>query len=104
MTTSSTGLSRNSRLFYVSDRSTGARYLVDTGAEISVFPASAKDKSNPVWFTLRAANQTAIPAFGELSLTLDLGLRRTLRWLFIKADVAKPIFGNRLFKLLLIVS
>lgn len=93
MTTSFTGLSRNSRLFYVTDKSTGTRYLVDTGAEISVFPASAKDKSNPVWFTLRAANQTSIPAFGELSLTLNLGLRRVFRWLFIKANVAKPILG-----------
>lgn len=93
MATSFPGQTRNSRLFYVTDRSTGTRFLVDTGAEISVFPASTKDKSNPVWFTLRAANQTKISAFGELSLTLNIGLRRAYRWLFIKADVATPILG-----------
>ena len=38
MTTSFPGPSRNSRLFYVSDKSTGMRFLVDTGPEISPSP------------------------------------------------------------------
>ena len=38
--TSAAGLSHLSRLFYVSDRATGFRFLVDTGAAVSVVPPS----------------------------------------------------------------
>ncbi len=31
--------------------------------------------------------------YGTRSLTLDLGLRRTFRWVFIIANVKKPILG-----------
>lgn len=87
------GDERESRLFYITERTTGTRFLVDTGAEISVFPASAKDRLSPTWFMLRAANKTDIKTFGEKSLTLDLGLRRVYRWIFVKADVSLPILG-----------
>lgn len=42
---------------------------------------------------MRAANTTDIHTYGNLSLTLDIGLRRVFRWIFIKADVATPIIG-----------
>ena len=35
-----------SRLFYVTDSLTGLRFLVDTGAEISVVPPSALDRKH----------------------------------------------------------
>ena len=35
-----------SRLFFVCDRSTGLRFLVDTGAEVSVVPPSRTDRNN----------------------------------------------------------
>ncbi|XP_040357464.2 uncharacterized protein LOC121046842, partial [Ixodes scapularis] len=34
-----------SRLFYIADRTTGTRYLVDTGAEVSAVPAKRADRS-----------------------------------------------------------
>ncbi len=34
-----------------------------------------------------------IPTFGLRSLTLDLGLRRAFRWVFIIADVPQPVLG-----------
>ena len=43
MATSVTG-QQPSRLFYVTDSLTGLRFLVDTGAEISVIPPSASDR------------------------------------------------------------
>ncbi|GBM33186.1 hypothetical protein AVEN_83693-1 [Araneus ventricosus] len=39
------------------------------------------------------ANGTRIATFGTKLLSLDLGLRRTLQWPFIVADVTKPIIG-----------
>lgn len=41
-----------------------------------------------------AANNTKIATYGERSLTLDLGLHRTFRWVFLIADVTNPILGG----------
>ena len=77
----------------MTDRSTGNHFLVDTGADVSVFPASASEKNRPFKRTLLAANKTPISTFGEKSLTLNLGLRRIFRWIFVIADVNQPILG-----------
>ena len=83
-----------SRLFHVTDRSCGLRFLVDTGAEVSVIPPSRIErKCPPANLTLHAVNNSPIATYGTRSLTLNLGLRRTFRWVFILADVEKPILG-----------
>ncbi|XP_064470029.1 uncharacterized protein LOC135384773 [Ornithodoros turicata] len=83
-----------SRLFTIRDRIAGYRLLVDTGAEFSVIPASAADRRRShSGSNLQAANGTAIKTYGLRSLTLDLGLRRTFRWVFVIADVTQPILG-----------
>ena len=68
-------------------------FLIDTGAAVSVIPKEAGDVTNPSVQQLRAANGTPIAAYGRKSLTLNLGLRRTFRWMFIVADVPYPILG-----------
>lgn len=91
--TSATGLTF-SRLFYVADKSTGLRFLVDTGAEVSVVPPSRDERrSQPDHLVLQAVNNTSIATYGKRSLTLDLGLRRTFRWVFVVANVKHPILG-----------
>ena len=88
-----------SRLFYVSDRSTKMSFLVDTGAEISAIPRShAQQRVSCKGPSLQAVNNTMIATYGTRSLTLDLGLRRTFRWVFIIADVSKPILGADFLK------
>ena len=83
-----------SRLLHITDRNSGLTYLVDTGAAVSVIPPSREDRRFPTdHLSLRAANGTPIPTFGTRSLTLNLGLRRTFRWIFVIADVSKPILG-----------
>ena len=42
---------------------------------------------------LQAVNKSAISTFGEKSMTLDIGLRRCFRWIFIIADLPLPILG-----------
>ena len=91
--TGATGLS-TSRLFHITDRVTGAQFLVDTGAEVSVIPPSPSERhKQPHQLTLQAVNNSSIKTFGKRSLTLELGLRRTFRWVFIIADIPRPILG-----------
>ena len=93
MATSATG-PLPSRLFYVQDRSSGTQFLVDTGSEVCVIPPSPSDhKHNNDKLTLTAVNDTPISTFGKRSLTLNIGLRRNFQWVFIIADVHKPIIG-----------
>ena len=83
-----------SRLFYVSDRSCSLHFLVDTGAAVSVLPPYHTERKRPrADLTLQAVNGSPIATYGTHSLTLDLGLRRTFRWVFIVADVERPILG-----------
>ena len=83
-----------SRLLYVTDHITGLRFLVDTGAEVSVLPPSRIERTHQQDnFSLSAVNGTPIATYGTRSYTMDLGLRRTFRWIFVLADVQKPILG-----------
>ena len=85
---------KQGHLFHVVDKSSGLRFLVDTGAEVSVIPPSQTDRKCPQQnFTLQAVNNTSITTYDSRSLTLNLGLRRTFRWIFIIADVQHPILG-----------
>lgn len=82
------------RLF-VTDAKTKVQFLVDTGSDLCVFPISylGKRQRPKTNFELFAANNTVIATYGWLSVTLDLGLRRSFNWRFIIADVSKPIIG-----------
>ena len=85
---------KQGHLFHVVDKSSGLCFLVDTRAEVSVIPPSQTDRKYPQQnFTLQAVNNTSITTYGSRSLTLNLGLRRTFRWIFIIADVQHPILG-----------
>lgn len=83
-----------SPLFFVSDRTTHTRFLVDTGSEVSTIPPSPADRRrSPDNLTLMAVNNTPISTYGKRLLTLNLGLKRSLPWIFIITDVQKPILG-----------
>lgn len=87
-------LASSSRLF-VTDRSSGTQFLVDTGSDLCVFPHTALRERRAVQtdFTLCAANGTPIETFGYIQLDLNLGLRRSFPWRFTVAHVTKPIIG-----------
>nr|VZI32676.1 unnamed protein product [Spirometra erinaceieuropaei] len=92
--TTAAGPSRPSRLFFINDKSSGLRFLVGTGAEVSVIPPLRRHRLKPSQFSLKAANSTTISTYGQRSLTLDLGLRRRFQWVFIEADFKAPIIGG----------
>ena len=69
-------------------------FLIDTGSEVSVLqPTAADRRRSPDPRTLIAVNNTSIKTYGQCSLTLDLGLRCSLPWNFLVAEVQKPILG-----------
>ncbi|BHF83106.1 hypothetical protein SprV_0802624800 [Sparganum proliferum] len=83
------------RTFYVCDNVTRRRFLVDTGAQISVVPPTPVDRRCPSpGLHLQAANCSPISTFGSRSLTLNIGLRRSFSWIFVIADVPHAILGS----------
>ncbi|XP_058810340.1 uncharacterized protein LOC131675390 [Phymastichus coffea] len=73
---------------------TQIRYLIDTEADLCVYPrTSIRGPVKKTTYELSAANNTAIATYGTMTLSLNLGLRRTHLWRFIIADVPKAIIG-----------
>lgn len=85
----------DSRLFHIFDPLTKLKYLVDTGAVISLLPAryAATHKQADPAFQLQAANGSVIKTYGTKALKLSLNLRRDFTWDFTIADVTYPILG-----------
>ena len=99
MAANAAGNRSQSRLFYITDTNSGLRFLVDTGAEVSLLPASISDQNrNQAGLPLQAANNSTISTFGTRSLTLDFSLRRSLPWVFTLASVCNPILGADFLK------
>lgn len=71
---------RVSKRLRVRELTSGRKFLVDTGADISVLPAAPGQR--PQGIKIYAANDTVIDTFGESTLTLNLGLRRPIVWNF----------------------
>ncbi|VDP93374.1 unnamed protein product, partial [Echinostoma caproni] len=80
-------------LFFVTDRHTGIRSLVYTGAQISLIrrrPAEIRRLSTVALVgEYRAPNKI----YGERSLTLNLCIRRSLPRVFIIADFPQSVIG-----------
>jgi len=88
-------ISSSNRLF-VPDSKSGKSFLIDTGADASFIPPKKiiRDiKANNI-HTLFAVNGTAIHTYGTTRLTLDLGMRRPVTWIFTIADTKIPIIGS----------
>ncbi|BHF83814.1 hypothetical protein SprV_0902696100 [Sparganum proliferum] len=89
------GSPSSGRTFYVCDKVIRRRFLVDTGAQISVVPPTLVDRRCPSpGLHLQAANCSPISTFGSRSLTLNIGLRRSFSWIFVIADVPHAILGS----------
>ncbi|XP_045101326.1 uncharacterized protein LOC123498228 [Portunus trituberculatus] len=80
-------------LLYISDRPSGRRFLIDTGAEVSVLPPSSKDvRSGKRSGPLTAANGSIIKTYGTRMIHLHIKSRR-LKWTFTIADVSQALLG-----------
>ena len=83
----------STRLLYAWDRYSGRRFLVDTGAEVSVFPATRREKHpQSQGATLTAANGSSIRTYGKRSIPLKFD-HRHFKWTFTIAQVSQPLLG-----------
>ena len=85
--------SKNSQLLYLVDKNSRCRFLVDTGAAISVVPPRPEDEKHRTLVSLKAAYNSSIATFGERLLNLDINTGRELPWTFVVAAVKEPILG-----------
>nr|VZI46866.1 unnamed protein product [Spirometra erinaceieuropaei] len=83
----------HTRRLFLWDRIAGAKFFADSGAEVSVVLPTPAERKNRCSFCLMAATNCSIPTFGQRSITLDFGLRRIFRWVFILADVSVALIG-----------
>ena len=84
----------HSKLLYVADKGHKCRYLIDTGAAVSVLPKScANGISGAGSLPLVAANNSTINTYGNCKRVVDVGLKREYPRTFIVADVQQPIIG-----------
>ena len=83
-----------SRRLFIWDRRNKIRFLIDTGADVSVLPYKYH-KSNCVKSNLflSAANGANITTYGNKTIHVDLGLNKVFEFNFILADVEYPIIG-----------
>ena len=80
-------------LLFITDTLSGQKFLCDTGAQVSVLPASPVDiRTNTSGSPLEAANGSLIQTFGNRHRTLCFQGRR-FTWKFVVARVAKPLLG-----------
>ena len=80
----------HSKLLYVADKGHKCRYLIDTGAAVSVLPKSCANGISGA-DSLVAANNSNIKTYGNCKRVVDVGLKREYPWTFIVADVQQPI-------------
>lgn len=68
--------------------------MIDSGAEISVLPASKfREHRIESDVILTAANGSCIKTYGRKLLKVNLGLRREFPFVFTIANISKPIIG-----------
>jgi len=88
------GKQGTTRCLHITDRETRQDFLVDTGADLCVYPRKyIRGPRTKSIYELAAANGTTIYTYGQKTLMLNLGLRRPFTWQFVIADIAKPIIG-----------
>lgn len=86
-------IGKRDALFYVWDKGSGKRFLVDTGAEISALPfAKNDDVPHTHGPCLVAANGTNIHTYGTRQSTITFGTQ-SYTWDFLIADVSQPLLG-----------
>ena len=82
-----------SGLLFLYDATSKRRFLIDTGAEVSVLPSTGLDtRTRQPGPPLLAANGSSIRTFGTRALSLHFP-SKTYKWNFLLADVTRPLLG-----------
>jgi cleavage and polyadenylation specificity factor subunit 1 len=81
------------RRLFVYDDLLKTKFLIDTGADVSILPAREGDRAKVSDYKLYAANGSVIDTYGQRSLNLKLGFRRCFPWRLVVAEVQHAIIG-----------
>ena len=81
----------SSNLVFLKDSCSLKTFLVDSGAEVSVFPGTGPSSSASKSY-LTTANGQPIISYGRKTFNLKFGDHQ-YSWSFIIADVSKPLLG-----------
>ena len=92
-----TTLSRKT-LFFVQDKLSGMKFLVDSCSMVSIIPLSAATvtvSDKPCSNNLFALNNAEVKTFGKCILSIDIGLKSYPRidWRFVETDSNIAILG-----------
>ncbi|KAK7575712.1 hypothetical protein V9T40_011998 [Parthenolecanium corni] len=82
-----------SRRLFIKDHDSQIWFLIDTGSDVSLIPATNSEFSKEPVRHLYAANGTPIRVFGEKLVEFNIGIRRSLRWVMQVTDVETAILG-----------
>ena len=83
----------SSHILYIRDTIFGRQFLVDTGAEVSVFPVSGRDtREQESDGELQTANGSTCRTYGKRQLKISVD-GRTFTWSFVIAEVTQPLLG-----------
>ena len=78
---------------FVRDTLSGGRFLVDSGWDISTFPASIQDRKSGITEpSCTAANGSSINIYGKRVMSIQFGNHR-FTWTFFIADIPQPLIG-----------
>ena len=88
----------NTSTISIFDRISKRFFLIDSGADESVYPASTFERSLPRSTSLIAANNSKIPTFGQRRLEVSLAPGHSSFHQFWIADVTQPILGAPYFR------
>ena len=83
----------NSRRLFKTNQVSKQSFLIDTGANILVYPARLAPRRPADDITLFAAKGTQIKTYSFISQSLNFRLRRDFHWRSIAADVTHLIVG-----------
>ncbi len=83
-----------SALLHLCDCRSNTRFLIDTGADVSILPATASQWTLPPVLHLYAANGTKIPVYTRRTMQVNLYLRRSFEWTFYVGNVSQAILGT----------
>ncbi|VDP01695.1 unnamed protein product [Schistosoma mattheei] len=75
-----------------------AIFFVGSGAEVSVLPSNSNDRLHESALNLQAANGKTITIYGITYVSLNVGLRKPIHWIFVVADVSMPIININLLQ------
>ena len=92
------GSENNNQHLFITDCTSGQHYLLNSGVEVGVLPATRVDHQiRKKGLPLRSANGSVISTFGKRTSVIHFCLRRIHNWTFILADVSQPIIGADFF-------